>query len=118
MSPSARSRAARPVLADDAPPDDMALDVADDVWDDAAPAAGAPNPLATLVERTLAAVADDAPGRRVRLAMLTTIQTAAAEAGRTLPPEVHALRTRVLRGTLPWIGDGGVFVDAPDAEAD
>ena len=113
MPSSVRTRAARPALADDAPPP------TDEPWvDDVEPTAATPSPLAELVERTLAAVSDDAHGRRVRLAMLTTIQTAAAEAGRTLPPEVHALRTRVLRGTLPWIGAGGVFVDPADAAAD
>jgi hypothetical protein len=77
-----------------------------------------PRSLAELLERTVAAVADDALGRRVRLSLLTTVHTAAAEASRDVPPEVHGLRARVLRGELPWIGAGGVVVDEASAPAD
>jgi hypothetical protein len=77
-----------------------------------------PRSLAELLERTVAAVADDALGRRIRLSLLTTVQTAAAEAGRPVPTEVHEIRARVLRGALPWIGAGGVFVDEAGAPAD
>jgi hypothetical protein len=76
-----------------------------------------PRSLVELLEHTVAAVADDALGRRVRLSLLTTLHTAAAEAGRALPPEVHELRARVQRGALAWVGDGGVFVEPPSAPA-
>jgi hypothetical protein len=113
--PTSTRPAARPAAADwveDAPAEtetDMAPDPAD----------GAPrSSLAALVECTVAAVCDDAAGRRVRLSLLATVVTAAAEARRTLPLEVHELRARVLRGALPWIGEGGVVVDAADAGED
>ena len=77
-----------------------------------------PSTVAELLERTVAAVSDDARGRRVRLALLTTAQTAAAEAGQPLPPAVHEIRQRVLRGAVPWIGAGGVFVDEPAADVE
>lgn len=78
----------------------------------------APRTLVELLERTIAAVADDALGRRMRLSLLTTVHTAAAEAGRTLPPEAHELRARVLRGAPAWVGEGGTFVDDTSAPED
>ncbi|AHG91801.1 hypothetical protein J421_4264 [Gemmatirosa kalamazoonensis] len=113
----------RTVLADPADPETAEFAEPEEIEPDLPQADpelpdAAPRSLAELVERTLAAVADDALGRRVRLSLLTTVQTAAAEAGRVLPIEVHELRARVLRGALPWVGEGGVFVDAPDAGED
>src|SRR4051794_21940850 len=75
-----------------------------------------PRSMLELLERTVAAVTDDARGRRIRLALLTTVQTAAAEAGEPVPLQMSDLRARVLRGAVPWIGAGGVFVDTPNAE--
>jgi hypothetical protein len=74
-----------------------------------------PGTLGELLSRTIAAVSDDAFGRRLRLSLLATVHTAAAEVGRTVPTECHDLRQRVARGTIPWVGDGGVIVDESDA---
>jgi len=77
-----------------------------------------PRTFAELLTRTIAAVADDPFGRRLRLSLLATVHTAAAEAGRIVPPESHDLRKRVMRGAVPWVGAGSVIVDEHDAVDD
>jgi hypothetical protein len=74
--------------------------------------------LAATLERTVAAVDDDPLGRRVRLAILATVQTAAAEAGRTVPPELYDVRRRVQAGQLPWVGEGAIVLEERGAGAD
>src|SRR5689334_6735520 len=74
--------------------------------------------LAATLERTIAAVDDDPLGRRVRLAILATVQTAAAEAGRTVPPELYDVRRRVQAGELPWVGEGAIVLEERGAGAD
>ncbi len=76
-----------------------------------------PHSLVELLERIVAAIDDDPLGRRLRLSLLTTVQTAAAEAGRSLPIGVHELRARVLRGSVAWVGSGATIVDDDPAAA-
>lgn len=68
------------------------------------PAALATPPRSTLdaLERALAAVRDDDVGHALRLGALDVVEGAARARGRPLPPAVHELRARLVRGALPW----------------
>jgi hypothetical protein len=84
-------------------------------------AAAPPRSTAELLERAVLAVDDGAPwGRAARLALLDAAERRAAEAGRTVPRELHALRARVRDGRTPTRpAERGVesgAASAPDAD--